>query len=120
MEAPEITTNKLCTSIEQSEKLVEIGLDANTADIYYINGEGKARIGKWNKIQHDSDDVPAWSLSALLGLMPPYYSIYRTRSGDYAGASFLGCEFKISHFDNSIDTAFEMVCWLLENGHIKT
>lgn len=29
--------NKICTSIEQSQKLIEIGIDTNTADMYYDN-----------------------------------------------------------------------------------
>jgi len=28
-------TSKICTSIEQSKKLIELGIDVNTADMYY-------------------------------------------------------------------------------------
>jgi hypothetical protein len=27
--------NKICTSIEQSKKLIELGLDVNTADMFW-------------------------------------------------------------------------------------
>ena len=29
--------NKICTSMEQSQKLMELGIDVNTADMYYPN-----------------------------------------------------------------------------------
>ena len=33
--------NKICTSIEQSKKLIELGIDVNTADMYYdVNSYG--------------------------------------------------------------------------------
>lgn len=35
---------KICTSIEQSKKLIEFGIDVNTADMYignYISKSGK-------------------------------------------------------------------------------
>ena len=63
--------NKICTSIEQSEKLIELGIDVNTADMYYGNGnKDKLIIGEWKEEEHDWDDIPAWSLTALLAQMP--------------------------------------------------
>ena len=81
---------KICTSIEQSKKLVELGIDVNTADMYYqyfksyspSNGVTTGHcdipiIGSW-KEHHISipdpamynADIPAWSLSALLKIIP--------------------------------------------------
>lgn len=63
--------NKICTSQEQSQKLIELGIDANTADMYYdvnsygIQGKPEVAVGKvWSK------DIPAWSLTALLSVLP--------------------------------------------------
>ena len=28
--------NNICTSVEQSQKLIELGIDVNTADMYYF------------------------------------------------------------------------------------
>lgn len=61
--------NKICTTIEQSKKLLYLGIKAETADMWYINGEGKPRIGKWSENQHDWDDIPAWSLVALIEIL---------------------------------------------------
>ena len=59
--------NKICTSIEQSQKLIELGIDVNTADIIY-------NVLDESYIRHDTSidkyHRPAWSLSALIELMP--------------------------------------------------
>ena len=58
------------TTIKQSERLVGLGLNLRTADAYYVNESGNPHFGEWFDHSHDDDDVPAWSLSALLELMP--------------------------------------------------
>lgn len=65
------------TSIEQAKKLVELGIDADTADMYwatdiemvittpyvsYLNGE--------KNIPAYKDAIPCWSTEALLKLLP--------------------------------------------------
>ena len=56
--------NKICTSLEQSKKLVELGIDRKSSDMYYWCGED-LRIGGY-KAQDEDYDVSAWSLAALL------------------------------------------------------
>jgi len=58
---------KICTSIEQSKKLIELGLDRKTSDMYYWCGSD-LRIGGY-KAQDEEGDIPAWSLSALLDIL---------------------------------------------------
>ena len=130
--------NKICTSIEQSNKLIELGIDVNTADMYWwYNGQRYyAETKEHNDFQ--KSDVPAWSLSALLGLMPKSICIKKTNHSGYFyflewqfandnSLRYVGhnreCLIDIysDHDDNwkdSIDTAFEMVCWLKENKKI--
>lgn len=63
--------NKICTSIEQSKKLIELGIDVNTADMYWDYDFGKYE--DWSKVMDEMFDytcIPAWSLSALLDLLP--------------------------------------------------
>lgn len=55
--------NKICTSIEQSKKLIELGIDVNTADMCWQNNEFPIGF-------NDDNAVPAWSLAALLGVIP--------------------------------------------------
>ena len=84
--------SKICTSQEQSKKLVELGIDVNTADMYYdvnsygIQSKPEVAIGKiWSK------DIPAWSLTALIGL---------------------GAKFSLENCDEPVDAAFVSFCWL--------
>ena len=67
--------NKICTSIEQSKRLMELGIDVNTADMMWEYDTDKETY--WNKptiIPIDSyifiNDIPSWSLSALLCILP--------------------------------------------------
>lgn len=77
--------NKICTSIEQSQKLLELGVDIYTADMFWKNGVSDKYIQCFNPfvgcgtdIDYDYD-VPAWSLSALLRILPVYISGSRLR-----------------------------------------
>ena len=130
--------NKICTTVEQSKKLIELGLDINTADMFYNLGESQIP-----DIIHGSVDdfkcyLLAWSFSALFGLMPqidewtvpPGYtndkhfefnpklvkvwdnSIIPDYKVVYEGIH------ETNMYDNPIDAAFEMICWLLENEEI--
>lgn len=104
--------NRICTSEEQSQKLIELGIDVNTADMYYdvnsygIQGKPEVAVGKvWSK------DIPAWSLSALLGLIPNW-TMDKTDKVNLTCNPYYHCE---SCYEDLVDAAFEIVCWLLEN-----
>jgi hypothetical protein len=62
---------KLCTTIEQSKKLTELGLSRETSDMYYWCGES-IRFGGC-KAQDKDCDIPCWSLAALLNVLPKKY-----------------------------------------------
>lgn len=129
------------TSIEQSKKLIELGLNIETADMVYasyndvMTGERKYR--KWAmeltpmmKIETERE-LPCWSLSALLELMPKikffkdesaYYPLLQKY---YAKDSWI-CKYENSGADEHwyiektpIDACCDMICWLLENDYIK-
>lgn len=61
--------NKICTDIEQSNKLIRLGIDITTADMFWhrkFDGTLSLRVDDiMVKL-----DTPAWSLAALLGTMP--------------------------------------------------
>lgn len=65
--------NKICTSIKQSKELIEIGLDPETADMCWISKiYNTAEFWEDPEVRDgalDSTDVPAWSSSALLGII---------------------------------------------------
>lgn len=102
--------SKICTSQEQSKKLVELGIDVNTADMYYdcnsygIQGKPEVAIGTvWSK------DIPAWSLTALLKLIPKF-SLEKdiSNNAEYE----LHYNYNTVCYDEPVDAAFEMICWL--------
>lgn len=122
---------KICTTIEQSQILNDLGLDVNTADMYYdvnsygIQGKPEIAVGKvWSK------DIPAWSLSALLNLMPKLYDEDDLNDGGCQPNLCKGWDNNLWHcvyrvdmygtnwYDEPIDAAFEMICWLLKNKKI--
>ena len=114
--------NKICTSVEQSKKLIELGIDVNTADMYWWYSGRKYYVESMDDDDfHKETDIPAWSLTALLGLMPIVnentYKMCGTLDG---GAIVSHDELTCAMFqeDNPIDAAFEMVCWLKENNKI--
>ena len=119
--------NKICTSIEQSKKLIELGIDRKTSDLYYWCGED-LRIGGY-KAQDEELDIPAWSLAALLNIIPKHIgdSVFRMDMGEtdinlwFDDLSSRTVDEVLPDItkENFVDAAFEMVCWLLENGYIK-
>lgn len=71
----------IATSIEQSKKLIELGIDINTADMHYstwtILNEGEYILSPnqgetIEELQEDYGNqvIPAWSLSALIQVLP--------------------------------------------------
>ena len=118
--------NKICTSLEQSKKLIELGIDVNTADMYWslTNQNHPPVVGKYCA-EYGGMQLPAWSLNALLELMPKdfeddleiYYGAFDGR-GEYHPVWVCSCMNRVDFGDTSIDAVFNMVCWLLENKKI--
>lgn len=85
----EAVINKICTSLEQSKKLIELGIDVKTADMLIGN-----YVGKYGKVDgtnihyyHKGESfgapeiINAWSLSALIELLSPF--IQQRKFGRY-------------------------------------
>lgn len=72
----------ICTSIEQSRKLMKLGVDPSTADMYWACRYDRIRNKsiEWPVVRRRlpdgdylpllSQDIPCWSLPALLKIMP--------------------------------------------------
>lgn len=102
--------NKIATSVEQSRELLKLGLDPITADFHwsvvekFITKDGELKYAVYVLVQNGGneidcegddddapeynierprmkhDDVPAWSLTALLGLLPTLFQ--NTETGE--------------------------------------
>ena len=123
---------QICTTIEQSKRLLELGLDANTSYCYhyaiqYFDGvcyenTGKMAIGLRSNIDNEGhfdyllesyglDDmdcfIPSWSLHRLIAMLPDRNRAWLT---DY-------CDFKdCSKIYNEVISLIE---WMIENGHFN-
>lgn len=134
--------NKICTDVKQSKKLVELGLDISTADMHYnLSVDNKVRmlsVGSPSVLFGDVT-IPAWSLSALMDLMPPIAYNYPVlqRSADpeyhygetynkwfisYVDLNIHGEHrpYRTAFYENPIDAAYSMIIFLIEQGYFKT
>lgn len=113
------------TSIEQSKKLLELGLSPESADMVYVDGDYLAIIDG----TLEANDIPCWSVGALIHILPDRImhnnlncECFMSPSGISYSSCFVGKEsFNIAWSNNPyfIDALFNCVCCLLENGYIK-
>ena len=73
--------SKVCTTIEQSKKLLKLGLKPETADMYYTtfykdNVEYEIIQVRNEKLPLLSQELPAWSLHRLLCMLYDREDIY--------------------------------------------
>lgn len=114
-----MTPIKAYTDLSQSKTLSKILL-IESADFMWEYDPDKETY--WNKptmIPIDSyifvNDIPCWSLTALLELMPIGSHIEKKNSGYACYVVYT----KPLEASTPIEAAFEMVCWLIKQGYIK-
>lgn len=122
--------NKICTSIEQSKKLIELGIDIDTADMYWWYSGKRYYVESMDDDDFNKEsDIPAWSLTALSELMPlineyniEYRPIIERYKDDGWACKYYNEETRstddvyIRRYGRTpFDAAFEMICWLKEN-----
>jgi len=139
--------NKICTTIEQSKKLIKLGIDINTSDMRYgyiapYDFSDRMYDGGYDEVPYPKDfllknpnfsaneydgELPAWSLAALLGILANEthnidddgYIILSSYKGNWWNISPINCiSEEIKESNNPLDAAFEMVVWLKENWKI--
>ena len=121
------------TTLEQSKKLIELGLDPKTADMAYAKGFKDLVI--CSPYIEDGFvgefDLPCWSLGALISVLPCFIkegeneyclSIFPDGIGkwvvDYS--TFDTDECFMDYLDDSLlDALYYMCCFLLERNYIK-
>ena len=129
--------NRHYTSIEQSKRLLELGLNPKTADMCYMyakfDGESEPQyFASLSKAK--TNDISCWSEGALLDLIPS--KIYGPVPKDHP-TELMICKsdgkVNVMYFDwtgiqhgpdfnddNYIDALYNCTVWLLENNYIKT
>ena len=116
------------------KQLQELGLDTSNASACYdvCDEDGEKQL-MWKSQLEESDMyddsfsiVPAYTLQDVLELLPSSVNWNRLL------ITFNGCEciFQYAiyegdpivafHNEEMIDAAYEMLCWCIENGYVKT
>ena len=145
----------ICTSIEQSQKLLELGLSPNTADMYYQRvmpksdkiehnpkvGNPVEALSLYNKgytafnnnepLKLEEHCISAWSLSALLNLVPKnidmrtatsyHFSLWPTYDKTWMAIYETAGHYVFEMFEKetAIEAVYSMVVYLIENNKIK-
>jgi len=131
------------TSLEQSKKLTELGLPTNTSDLWLTefqplkqegwklvpDGEKFVTVNSYKPTEAALADykfTPCWSVAALTNVMAkrvrrqdgtrPF--VIEISRGMYRFSGFYDIDHKTPFYDELIDAAFDMACWLLKNGFI--
>ena len=125
--------NLNCTTPEQSKVLIRLGLNAKTADCYWDYDVQKHEYyPMFMDDQYDDLCIPAWSLGALLELIPKSisedgtatvyaFSLFPTWSKTwiaiYETADHYVCESKEA--ETPLEASLDILCWLMKEGYVK-
>ena len=157
---------KICTTIEQSKKLIELGIDVDTSDMRYgyiapYDFSDRMYDGGYDEVPYPKDflkrnpnfsendydsELPAWSLTALLNLLPSEFTevgkystttykidirkykftdevdLYQIAYGsikfDVDGQDSFKDMVNTGQKENLIDAVFQMIIWLKENNKL--
>ena len=120
--------SQICTTVEQSQRLLSLGLKKETADMCWIPFDnGTCVLGLSNEIRLDI--IPAWSLHRLIEMMPEYVHkdnahFERTlfpNSIDYFRDLYKDCGDVVISFDspNLYDRLIHCIEWLIKEGYFN-
>lgn len=112
-----MATIKSYSDLQQSKKLAGI-LPLESADFgwnEFVDGTSRILpIGDWDLTKDETNGVKffhAWSLAALLGVLPNENMLVKTTDGEYY---CLAKDVMTKHYDNPIDACYEMILKLHE------
>ena len=128
-------------SIEQMQKLKELGVDTSKASMYYISKYPSCDFDDGDSIVVVSKDFnkrlynefgPAFTLQDLIELLPKSIIINSVKHWIKISPNCLLTEFQIMYVDGDdsyavikqnkslLQAAYQMLIWVIENGHLKT
>ena len=119
--------SQICTSREQSERLLKLGLKKEAADCYWVKP-----FNEWFPIVDrgeqgiDEEDIPAWSLHRLLSLLPRnvrigknYYDLVIVQNEFIRLADDLGDTYKYFDKEELYEGLLDCIEWLIKEGYFK-
>lgn len=160
--------NQICTTKEQSSRLLEAGVRPETADMVILYIDNECNVAGWKDIRKDDkgqlyydvygetyilrkeilpvdnpyydhsyqNDCPAWSLSALIDMMPKSYQddidgmVYYL-SGNLVELMYVSDKIEDEEGDktytcansfnkeNLMDNVVDAIEWLIKRGHLN-
>ena len=110
----------VCTSIEQSNRLVELGINPNTADMgwfkaYSLREEINKPYIKGYKLENHKTDIPAWSVYKLIIIISKEVTISDTSV--IIGSNSTNRMFSSS--TNVYDNLIDAIQWLMDKKEIN-
>jgi hypothetical protein len=129
--------SQICTTKEQSERLIALGLKKETADMVWTHAYYAtwAATASENPLYEESDSVPAWSLGRLIEMLPspiklkedlptfhPYAYLGLTKvSIDYHWSDYDGEEIDlVAFYGNGFFAAVvDAIEWLIKEGYFN-
>ena len=114
--------SQICTSVEQSKRLLELGLNEETADcaLHYdfVGMDGEVYYLAY-QIGHKCSGIPAWSLHRLMELIPgDSRESYLSLSKEDVGYSTNAYEWTFYRGGNIYDCMIDCIEWLIKQGGI--
>lgn len=131
--------SQICTTREQSERLLALGLKKETADMAWLNHAMTEEYEDWQAKPMvewdgwDKNDIPAWSLHRLIEMMPKCVRAHSSGDDsprlhtyvpkfDYQGVTIENIDEILADlyehtdlFDNIIDC----IEWLIKEGYFN-
>lgn len=125
--------SQICTTKEQSERLLALGLKKETADVYYDLSTGITEVPYTEvELQRElekNDILPAWSLHRLIEMIP--LDIWHTEyeNGPRLKHTFWFCKHASSYNSvenidfrahlNLYDNIIDCIEWLINEGYFN-
>lgn len=113
--------SQICTTKEQSQRLLDLGLKPETADCFHWSYSGTNYIGEIDEEGLSVDDVPAWSLHRLIELC----GVERMPISFYKKGKVM---IRVNHIHpthtgrsnyNHYDSLIDCIEWLIKEGHFN-
>ena len=117
--------SQICTTREQSERLLALGLKKETADMWYPHFAKTYPISLVDEVL-TTDDIPAWSLHRLIEMMPfdvipegGFDNCFTLIKNYPKGYSVEYDGFSHYHKENIYDTIIEGIEHLIKEGYFN-